>query len=91
MNITIKYKRFSSHSGDAENCIILGCDCLNASHPDVFFNSYNVHISVKHNKALFLKITFKATCFSSIELKHVVVKVDFGCVHWKGLMMALKS
>jgi len=63
--------------------------CLNASHPDVFFNSYNVHISVKHNNPLFLKTTIKATCFSSIELKHVVVNVEFGTVHWKVLMMAL--
>jgi len=28
MNITIKYERFGSHTGDAENCIILGCDIL---------------------------------------------------------------
>jgi hypothetical protein len=40
--------------------------CFNTSQPDLFFNSYNVQISVKHNNPLFLKITFKATCFSSI-------------------------
>jgi hypothetical protein len=51
--------------------------CVKASHRDVFFNSHNIQISVKQNNPLFLKITFKATCFSSIELKHVVVDVDF--------------
>jgi len=28
MNVTIKYERCGSHTGDAENCIILGCDTL---------------------------------------------------------------
>ena len=28
MNINIKYERFGSHSVDAENCIILGCDTV---------------------------------------------------------------
>ena len=28
MNITIKYERFGSHSGDAENFGILGCDSV---------------------------------------------------------------
>jgi hypothetical protein len=58
--------------------------CLNVSHPEVFFNSYKVQISIKHNILLHLKITFKATFFSS-----VVVNVYFGSVHSKGLMMSL--
>jgi spore coat protein U-like protein len=58
--------------------------CFNVSHPDVFFNSYNVQISVKHNNPLLFKITLMATCFSS-----VVLNVDFGSVHWKGLIMVL--
>jgi len=28
VNIAIKYKRFGSHSGDAENFSILGCDTV---------------------------------------------------------------
>jgi hypothetical protein len=28
MNVTIKYERFGSHSGDAENSSILGCDTV---------------------------------------------------------------
>jgi hypothetical protein len=42
-------------------------------------------------KPLFLKITYKATGFSSIELEHFVVNVDFESVRWKGLMTALYS
>jgi hypothetical protein len=73
MNITIKYEGLVLTLVTLKIPLLLDVTlCLNASHPEVFFNSYNVQISVKHNKPLLLKITLKATCFS-----YVVVNVDF--------------
>jgi hypothetical protein len=90
MNMILKYEGLVLTLVTLQIALFLDVTlCLNASHPNVFFNSYNVQISVKHNNPSFLKITFKATCFSFIELKHVVVNVEFGSVHWKGPMMAL--
>jgi hypothetical protein len=90
MNINIKHERFGSHSGDAENCIILGCDTVLTLVTPMCSSLHTMYkFQSSHNNPLFLKITIKATCFSCIELKHVVVNVEFGTVHCKVLMMAL--
>jgi spore coat protein U-like protein len=85
MNMTIKYEGLVLTLVTLKIPLFLDVTlCLNGSHPEVAFKSYNVQISVKHNNSFLLKITLEATCFSS-----VVVNVDFGSVDWKGLMMAL--